>query len=53
MKISEEGKRMKENYSDMVSLEKFKNFDHSCFKDGEYNVFIKALLSEPVKVKLE
>jgi len=34
MKISEEGKRMKESYDDMVSFEKFKNFDHNCFKDG-------------------
>ena len=53
MKISEEGKRMKESYNDVISFEKFKTFDHSCFKDAEYNVFIKALMSEPVKVKLD
>lgn len=29
----------------MISFEKFRNFDHSCFKDGDYNVFIKALMS--------
>jgi hypothetical protein len=44
---------MKESYEDMISLEKFRCFDHSMFKDGEYNVFIKAMMSEPLKVKLE
>jgi hypothetical protein len=53
MRISEEGKKMKERYDDMVSLERFKTFDHGCFKEGEYNVFIKALMSEPVYLKLE
>lgn len=53
MRISEEGKKMKERYDDMVSFDKFKTFDHSCFKDGEYNVFIKAVMSEPVKLKLD
>ncbi len=53
MRITEEGKLMKERFDDMMSIDRFKNADHSSFKDGEYNVFIKVLMSEPVKVKLE
>lgn len=44
---------MKETYDDIISIERFKNFDHTVFKDGEYFVFIKALMSEPVKIKLD
>lgn len=44
---------MKETYDDMTSIGKFKKFDHTPFKDGEYKVFIKVLMSEPVKIKLE
>lgn len=29
----------------MTSIEKFKNFDHTPFKEGEYKVFVKALMS--------
>lgn len=43
---------MKQRFDDMISFEKFRNFDHSCFKEGDYNVFIKALMSQPVKMKL-
>ena len=37
----------------MISIPKFKNFDHSCFRDNDYNIFVKALMSEPVKLKLD
>ncbi len=52
MRISEEGKKMKDKY-DMTSIEKFKSFDHTIFKEGDYNVYIKAFMSEPLRIKLE
>lgn len=51
MKISEEGKKPKEKL-DIASIEKFKNFDCNLFKDADYRIYIKAVMSEPVKTKI-
>lgn len=35
------------------SIDKFKNANNAPFKEGESDVYVKAKMSEPVKIKLE